>query len=163
MVKHLATTKPGNRTAFEHYMFTEDGLWKNLEEFSQAEPAVLLWRDNGKYEQLFKFLAPRFLLAPDHVLDAERMHARWQWECLDKRALKLQTLNASLKLMHYMEHNQAFPRDQELLPFLRAEKDEHELALGAAADGPEPVVHGWRYMQAVWEAIHIGRLCNMRS
>ena len=58
LVKHLATTKPGNRTEFEQHLFTKDGLWKDLEEFSRAEPAVLLWRDDGKYEGLFKFLAP---------------------------------------------------------------------------------------------------------
>ena len=84
LAKHLAKTRPGNRTLFEEHLLRREDLWKNLEEFSQADPAVLLWHDHGKYESLFKFLAPRFLLAPDHVLDAERIHARWQWSCQKK-------------------------------------------------------------------------------
>ena len=66
---------------------------------------MLLWQDSCSYEALFRLLAHRFLLAPDHVLDAERIHARWQWLCKIKRALKLQTMNASLRLMHYMEQH----------------------------------------------------------
>ena len=85
LVKHLATTRPANRTSFEKHLFTQEELWKNLEDFSKANPPVLLWQGHGKYLHLFKFLAPRFLLAPDHVLDAERMHARWQWLCSLKR------------------------------------------------------------------------------
>ena len=76
LVKHLDTTRPCNRTSFEEHLFTQQELWQNLQEFSQAEPAVLLWHDNGRFERLFKLLAPRFLLAPDHVLDSERIHAR---------------------------------------------------------------------------------------
>ena len=81
LVKHLATTRPANRTSFEKHLFTQEELWKNLEDFSKANPPVLLWQWHGKYLHLLKFLAPLFLLAPDHVLDAERIHARWQWLC----------------------------------------------------------------------------------
>ena len=119
LLKHLASTRPMNRTLFEGYMF--DHLWENLTDFSQACPPVLLWHGQGKYEALFKFIAPRFLLAPDNVLDAERVHARWQWSCSLKRAVKMQSLNASLRLTHYLEQDQGFPTDEQLFEHLTAE------------------------------------------
>ena len=131
LVKHLVTTRPGNRTSFENHLFNTEPLWKALEEFSKAEPPVLLWHGRQQYEALFKFLAPRFLLAPDHVLDAERVHARWQWHCNERRALKIHTLNATLRLVHYMENNQNFPSMEDLLPNLDAERQQHRLALEA--------------------------------
>ena len=87
----------------------------------------------------------RFLLAPDHVLDAERIHARWQWSCKSKNALKLQNLNASLRLMHLMENNQALHAHEELLPHLLAEGRQHKLSL-AALDEDAPA--GWRHLRA---------------
>ena len=76
LVQHLVTTRPANRTCFEKHLLDTDSLWRALEDFSKAEPPCLLWHGHGKYEALFKCLAPRFLLSPDHVLDAERIHAR---------------------------------------------------------------------------------------
>ena len=128
LCKHLATTRPDNRTSFEQHMFTDADLWQNLQDFAKADPPVLLWHGRGKYQVLFKFLAPRFLLAPDHVLDCERVHARWQWLCNQKRALKLLTLNGSLRIMHYMENNQSFPKDDEFLGHLETERAEHKMA-----------------------------------
>ena len=138
------TTRPDNRASFEEHLAQQEELWRNLEACSLAEPAVLLWHDNGKYEILFKFLAPRFLLAPDHVLDAERIHARWQWACKGKNALKLPALNASLRLMHYVENSPPFPSHEELLPNLQAEALEKRLAL-EALDADAEVAMGWRY------------------
>ena len=146
LMRHMASTRPENRTAFEQYMFDREDLWWCLEHFSKREPAVLLWHDHGRYESLFKFLAPRFLLGPDHVLDAERVHARWQWICDQKRNYRLQTLNADLRLMHYLENNQGFPSHSELLPNLHAERMEHRLALQALVDEDE-VALGWRQQE----------------
>ena len=95
----------------------------------------------AKYLILFKFLAPRFLLAPDHVLDAERIHARWQWLCSLKRAMKLQTLNATLRLMHHLEHNEILPDSETLLDNLEAQRQQHNMALEAV---DEDVALGWR-------------------
>ena len=142
LVRHIVTTKPSNRTSFEEHLIDQAELWKNLEEFAKAEPPVLLWHDNGKYERLFKFLAPRFLLAPDHVLHAERIHARWQWSCNQKHALKMHTLNAFLRLTHHLEHNQSFPGHEELLEHLEVERLEHQLAL-RNLDGD--IALGWRH------------------
>ena len=58
LLAHIASTRPENRTSFEVYLLEEDTLWKDIEEFSNAEPPVLLWQNNLKYEALFKFLAP---------------------------------------------------------------------------------------------------------
>ena len=111
---------PPTRTSFENPFFTTEHLWQNLQDFATTEPPTLLWHDHGKHESLFKVLAPRFLLAPDHVLGAERIHSRWQWACDMKHSLKIQTLNASLRLMHDIENNQACPSNQDLLPHLHA-------------------------------------------
>ncbi len=67
-----------------------------------------------------------------------------------RRALKLPALNASLRLQHYVEHNQVFPSHQDLLPHLQAEVAEHQQALKALAEEGE-VALGWR-SQAVYRA-----------
>ena len=141
LVKHVVSTKPGNRTQFEEHLLATEDLWRCLEQFSSEEPACPLWHRCGKYEALFKFLAARFLLAPDHVLDAERVHARWQWGCRQSNCVRLPYLNATLRLRHYCEHNTSFPSDQTLLPHLKAEMMEHKLSL---ADVDEDVALGYR-------------------
>ena len=136
LAKHLAGTRPSNRTHFEKHLFENEGLWQDLTCFSKADPPILLWHGHCKYERLFKFLAPRFLLAPDSVLDAERVHARWQWDCSARRNMKMHGLNASLRLKHYSENNQAFPTSEELLEHLQVEVAEHRLSLeDIARDG----------------------------
>ena len=144
LVRHLVTTRPGNRTSFESHLLSQEELWQNLQEFARADPPVLLWKGHGKFEVLFKFVAPRFLLAPDHVLDAERGHARWQWVCDKKKALKLMALNASLRLQHYIENNQSLPSFEALLPHLQAERDNHKVSMEALV-ADEDVAVGWRY------------------
>ena len=89
-------------------------------------------------------MAPRFLLGPDHVLDAERVHARWQWLCIQKRALKLHTLNGTLRLMHHLEHQQALPCDEDIAKFLEAERLEHKVSLEAIEEAD--VARGWRLL-----------------
>jgi hypothetical protein len=143
LARHLATTRPGNKTLFEQHLFESPALWQNLVAFSESDPPVLLWHGHGKFEALFRFLAPRFLLAPDHVLDAERIHARWQWACTLKRSVKLMSLNACLRLTHYLENNQSFPGSEELLPHLQAEGLDHHQNLEAIAAEGE-VALGWR-------------------
>ena len=41
------------------------------------------------------------------------------------------SLNAILKLMHFLENNQTFPQFQELLPHLQAEAQEQRVNLQA--------------------------------
>ena len=146
LMKLLATTRPSNFSAFEKHIFEHQGMWQNLDDFSKAEPAEYLWGNKGKYEILFRFLAPRFLLAPDHVLDCERIHARWQWACANKRAIKIMTLNGSLRLQHYLENNQVFPSDEDLLQHLHAEREQHKMAI-MTLEGDTAL--GWR-SQAIY-------------
>ena len=145
----LASTKPTNRSLFEQYLFDAEGLWPNLVAFSQADPPVLLWHGNGAYATMFRFLAPRFLLAPDHVLDAERVHARWQWSCTLKRGLKMHSLNSCLRLTHYLEHNRDFPDNDELYPNIQAERIGHKLSLEALVEADD-VAPGWRHLKLLY-------------
>ena len=155
LLKHLDTTRPANRTSFEQALVERPEVMSCLEEFSSAEPPVLLWRANGKYETLFKFIAPRFLLSPDHVLDAERIHARWQWILWNKRNLRLPGMNALLKLRCYLESNQGFPGPDELDPHLLAEHAEHRAALRAVQD-EEHVALGYRTSYTYLQRFNLG-------
>ena len=143
LAKHLAQTRPANRSAFEKHMFDNETLWKELEEFSLADPPVLLWHGHGRFASLFKFLAPRFLLAPDHVLDCERIHAQWQWACRIKRSLKIQSLNALLKVSFQYLNNQAFPDHEDLWPHLQAERAQHRVDI-QAIETAGVIAPGWR-------------------
>ena len=53
----------------------------------------------------------------------------------------MQTLNASLRLVHYLEHNQTLPDSETLLEHLEAERRQHKMALEAV---DEDVALGWR-------------------
>ena len=141
LYKHLVTTAPQKRTSFESHIADTKALIDELDLFTKADPPVCLWHGGGRYEQLFRFLAPRFLLAPDHVLDCERVHARWQWTCRTKRSLKLHTLNAMLRLTHHLEHNY-LPSHDDLYEHLKDESESYSRNLAAmATDG---VALGWR-------------------
>ena len=141
--RHIASTRPSNRTLFEKHVFDTEHLWRNLVEFADAEPPVLLWQRHGQFENLFKFLAPRFLLAPDNVLDCERTHARWQWACSNQRSLKIHSLNASLRIVFYLENNDSFPSHETLWPHLDAERAEHRLSMRDIVAEDE-IAPGWR-------------------
>ena len=153
VLKHLDTTLPANRSSFEKHLLGSPELWLNLQAFAVEDPPVLLWRGRGRFECLFKFLGPRFLLAPDHVLDAERIHARWQWSCIVKRNIRFQALNASLRLTHYREQHRDFPSHEALLPYLHAELLEHRIAKEALYDEDEVALgHRSSHRQGSWPA-----------
>ena len=85
---------------------------------------VCVWQGNGEYKALFQFLAMRFLLAPDQVLDCERAHARWNWICQAKRNLRMLAANAHLRLTSYLEgHGQELPRHDDIRVYLMQEAD----------------------------------------
>ena len=144
LVKHLASTPPLMRTSFEAYMFETSDLYHNLVEFAHADPPVRVWQGRGIFAVLFKFLAARFLTAPDNVLDCERMHGRWQWQCDFKRALKMHTLNATLKLTRYLELNGGFPPHAALVEHLDAERQELSWSVQDLSDNQD-IATGWRY------------------
>ena len=122
LVEHLCRTPASKRTSFETTLFEDQELWKALEDFSlQKEPSVL-WGSQGRFAPLYRFLAARYLANPDHVLDVERQHAVWQWVLLRRRALKLKSLNAWLKLGEYLRGFGNLPPHTELLPYLNEVK-----------------------------------------
>ena len=77
LLRHLDTVAPARRSAFEQHLADTDELLEALRAFAARKVAVCLWKGQGEYRVLFQFLAMRFLLAPDQVLDCERSHARW--------------------------------------------------------------------------------------
>lgn len=79
LVRHLATTAPRARNAFEEHLFGDPVLYANLVDFSTARPPVCVWQGRRQFEPLLRLFGPQFLANPDHVLDCERVHARWQW------------------------------------------------------------------------------------
>ena len=75
---HLDATPPSARDKFEQVFCNERDLYLELTDFAkQPGPTKLqLWRGKGRWANLFRWLAPRLLTSPDHVLDCERQHAR---------------------------------------------------------------------------------------
>ena len=134
MATRLEATRLANMGSFEAHLKQAGHLLLLANEFAAAEPPVLPWHGQRRFEELFKLLASRFLLSPDHVLDAERVHARWQWLCQQKRRLKAPSLNACLRLTHYLEHNRRFPADGELLEHLQAEVAQQRVAAAVIED-----------------------------
>jgi len=144
LLKLLASTPPAMRTSFEAYMFGTTDLYQDLVNFAHTEPPVRVWQGRGSFAVLFKFLAARFLTAPDNVLDCERMHGRWQWQCDFKKPLKMHTLNATLKLSRYLELNGGFPPHAALAEHLDAERQELSWSVQDLNDNQE-IAKGWRY------------------
>ena len=137
LLKLLATTPPEARTCFEECIIEDPSLWANLTKFATRDPPTLLWHSKLEYEALFRFIGPRFLLAPDHVLDTERIHARWQWACSVKRGQTMQALNAELRLRHYLEHNLEPPDFEDLNTHLIAERQDVRQRLQTLTDSKD--------------------------
>merc|ERR1711949_116791 len=53
------------------------------------------------------------------------------------------TLNANLRLQHYIEIYQSLPSSEALLPHLQAERDNHTISMEALV-ADEDVAVGWR-------------------
>ena len=114
----LVRIRPGRATPFEQSILSNAGLMEELDAFATNPNPCLLWHMGGRFKGLFRFLAPRFLSAPDSVLDAEGVHARWQWICLTRRGIKFHSLNAVLKLHDFTNRYGRFPQYTELRPYM---------------------------------------------
>ena len=143
LLQRLDTTPPRNRTGFERALFSHPA-WPQFEDFAaQPDPKKTLWRNHGKWADAFRFLAPRFLGSPDHVLDCEREHARWQWLLQGRRKVKLKMMNALARLRNYLESHGAFPPAAELSEHLEAEILVRRNALRALAE-EDRIAPGYR-------------------
>ena len=65
------------------------------------------------------------------------MHGRWQWQCDFKRALKMHTLNATLKISRYLELNGGLPQHEALAEHLEAERKELSWSIQGLEDNQE--------------------------
>ncbi len=104
-------------TAFER-AFVADGRMELLASFAKRDPPVLLWRDGGRYEGLYRWLAVRFLSNPDNVLQCESIHAQWQWIETCARSIKLKQLNAVLQIRAWIQTFGELPAVADLQPYL---------------------------------------------
>jgi len=112
----LRTLFPTPPSEFASWFKSNETLMRELQLFSDEEPPVLLWHGSGKYKELFTFVAARFCSSPDHVLDSEGIHAQWKWIETSKRAVKLKSLNAVLRLASYVHFHGDLPPFDELQP-----------------------------------------------
>ena len=79
--QYLQRTRESVLTSYDKTWKDDPQMMSLLNDFVLERPAVVLWRKGGKYARIFKFLAMRFLTCPDSVLDCERVHAIWYFEC----------------------------------------------------------------------------------
>ena len=108
----LIRTTAAAMTTFEK-SFVNDRRMEMLASFAGKNPPVVLWRDQGRYAELYRWLAVRFLGNPDHVLDCESVHAQWQWIEAVARGVKMKQLNAQPLVRSWLQqHRGLLPHDQ---------------------------------------------------
>jgi hypothetical protein len=117
--EHLLHLTANQRNKYETAFMENETLMQQLTMFANTDPPTLLWRGHGQFADLFRFLAPRFLAAPDNVLDAEGVHARWKWIETVKRNITLKMLNAMLKTHAHLQHHGVFPDPETFTPYVR--------------------------------------------
>ena len=110
----LLRLRPDQCTPFERSLLANPVLMQQIENIATIKPAMQLWRGNGYFKDLLYFLANRFLGAPDHVLDAESVHAQWKWIEVNRRAIKFKLLNAIVKLRFFVFTNRRLPPSEQL-------------------------------------------------
>ena len=84
------------------------GLKKEGSEFNELDDADKGLDLTGLQSESLESLKKTDSDAPDpdsRVPDPERIHARWQWLCDQKKSLKMPSMNAYLRLTHFMENN----------------------------------------------------------
>jgi len=115
---HLKKVGPSSATKYEELWLQDESKMAQLADFCDRNPPCLLWKNNGKYKDLFTFLADRFLAQPDSVVDCEGLHAAWKWVTTVKRGLSFKMLNAILKLKTHLQEYGAFPDHAALEPHI---------------------------------------------
>ena len=100
------------------FVAEDEQLMTQLCAFCERTPPLCLWHGKLSFKDLFVFIACRFLSNPDHVLDAEAVHAKWQWIALAKRNVKLKTMNSILKLSSFISEHGDLPLWDEMEPYV---------------------------------------------
>ena len=135
-------------------MAEDMNLMAQLSDFANQEVPLLLWKGKGRFANLFKFLAARFLANPDSVLDVERQHAVWQWVLQRRRSMKLKTLNAWLKLGQYLRSHAHLPPSEILAPYIASIRQGERIAL-AGLRGESTVAAGQHADAIYWERLNL--------
>ena len=99
---HLVTLRPGQATPYEQHLINDERLMREISLIADDPTPACIWRKRGRTAYLFRFLAVRFLGAPDSVGGCESIHAQWQWLECNRRNLKLPLMNALLSLRNYI-------------------------------------------------------------
>ena len=102
---HLIRIRPDLAGPYERVWLSSAQMMTELGQFADRDDPCLLWHNEAAYETIFTFLAARLLLSDDSVGACERIHARWKWLRGHRRALRIRTLSAILRITHYLEHN----------------------------------------------------------
>lgn len=134
------------------YIAEHEQLMSQLCAFCERMPPVCLWQGSLEFKDLFIFIACRFLANPDHVLDAEGVHAKWKWIGDVKRAIKLKMMNAILKLSSFISAHGDLPMWDEVEPYMyqvrQHLREQYELARtrdGIAAGARSEWIHRDRF------------------
>lgn len=114
LLKRLQTTK--QLEPLETCILNDRNLMSQLELFV-SRPGKTLWQHGNDCAELFRYLATRFLTAPDHVLDCEGVHAQWQWLMTTKRGMKLKLMNGILRMRQLVRAG-ALPDAADLAPHM---------------------------------------------
>ena len=117
---HRALSEKSHASIFGTWFSEQSILMEQLSAFCDAVPATQVWKSNGRYRDVFICLGARFLSSPDHVLECEGVHSRWQWLELSKRSIKLKSLNAVLRLSAFLNFYGDLPSADELAPHIRS-------------------------------------------
>ena len=105
-------------TKFEKHVFNDPGLMGQVRIAADADPPEVLWRHRGRCDQIYMFLASRFLASPDGVLDCEGVHGQWKWIMDNKCSAKFKMVNAILKCSSELHINGGFPNENDIRPYI---------------------------------------------
>ena len=133
----IRRASPDQRTPFEASIITDPILMDEIAAFSIVPEPCLLWRMNGRFKNIFKFLAVRFLAAPDSVLECEGVHARWQWLCVVRRRIKFLFLNGLLKVQDYLHSFGSLPTFDQLEEFIALAFDTEKALYASVVSNPD--------------------------
>ena len=127
LLTHLTKLRPNQCSLFEGAFLNNDTLMLQLSTYAEDINPECIWRKNGAFKDLFKFIADRFLGAPDHVLGCESTHACWKILEVGRRGMTFKLLNALVKLRHYTFSNGSIPS------FADIQENMNEIVRGYAA------------------------------
>ncbi len=114
LLTHLVQLRGDQGTRFEKALLDDDVLMRQIDMIAHDEAPDCIWRKRGRTSYLFRFLAARFVGAPDSVGGCESIHAQWKWVETNRRHLTLKMLNSFCRLRNYVRSFGALPDYEDL-------------------------------------------------